>query len=87
MDESNIVGFTDCYQPQVKAIYQLNQDYLLRMKNLIKKLIFRGKKSLRNIFHPSLTKIKPQCTGTCLEQKVPNSLFSRKFSSVTSLCI
>lgn len=37
MDESNIVGFTDCYQPQVKAIYQLNQDYLLRMKNLLKK--------------------------------------------------
>lgn len=25
-DESNIVGFTDCYQPQVKTIYQLNQE-------------------------------------------------------------
>lgn len=36
IDESNIVGFTDYYQPQVKTIYQLNQEYLLRMKNLLK---------------------------------------------------
>lgn len=42
IDESSIVGFTD-YQPQVKTIYQLNQEYLLKMKNLLKKLIFRGK--------------------------------------------
>lgn len=24
-DKSNTVGFTDCYQPQMKTIYQLNQ--------------------------------------------------------------
>lgn len=35
IDKCNIVGFTDCYQPQVKTIYQLNQESLLVMKNLL----------------------------------------------------
>lgn len=35
-DKSNNVKFTDCNQPQVKTIYQLNQEYLLEMKNLLK---------------------------------------------------
>lgn len=43
-DKNNIVGFTDCYQPQVKTYLSIKSRVTSSDKGLIGKLIFREEK-------------------------------------------